>query len=261
MSTQNAPDRFLERDAARLRWRIEGAGPGLVLLHGWALELGYWDEAAAALATGHTVLRFDRRGFGRSTGLPDIHRNVDDLAAMMDAAGLARAVLLGMSQGARLAIHFALRFPGRVRGLLLDGAPAFDAEPELPMDEYRRLLEREGLRALHAAILQHPLMRLYCTDPAARVRLGQLVAGYTGLDLLHAVPRATPPDLAAIRAPTLILNGALDSNSRREAGIGLCAAVAGAQRVELPSTGHLALLDDPAGYLATVQAFCARLPP
>lgn len=261
MSTQNAPDRFLERDAARLRWRIEGAGPGLVLLHGWALDLGYWDEAAVALASGHTVLCFDRRGFGRSTGLPDIHRNVDDLAAVMDAAGLARAVLLGMSQGARLAIHFALRMPGRVRGLLLDGAPAFDAEPELPMDAYRRLLEREGLPALHAAILQHPLMRLHRNDPATRARLGELVAGYPGLDLQHPVARATPPDLAAICAPTLILNGTLDSNSRREAGIGLQAAVAGAQRVELPGTGHLALLDDPAGYLAAVQAFCARLPP
>src|SRR5262245_47786394 len=102
MSTQSGVDRYLESNGARLRWRLQGSGPALALLHGWALDLDYWNPAVERLAAHFTVLRFDRRGFGLSGGQPDIHRNVADLAAVLDAAGVARAALLGMSQGARL---------------------------------------------------------------------------------------------------------------------------------------------------------------
>src|SRR5262245_57088497 len=63
MSTQTAQDRYLPVNGARLRWRLEGAGPALVLLHGWALDLAYWEPVIAPLARDFTVLRFDRRGF------------------------------------------------------------------------------------------------------------------------------------------------------------------------------------------------------
>src|SRR5690349_12354458 len=128
MSTQNTAghnaDQYLERAGARLRWRLCGKGPAVVLLHGWALDLECWDPVAALLSAQFAVLRFDRCGFGMSPGQPDIHRNVPDLTALLDAAAIERAVLVGMSQGARLAIHFALQLPARVRGMVLDGAPA-----------------------------------------------------------------------------------------------------------------------------------------
>lgn len=259
MSTQTAQDQMLERDGARLRWRIEGSGPPLVLLHGWPLDLAYFDPVVPLLAPRFTVLRFDRRGFGLSTGLPDIHRNVDDLRAVLDAAGVERPVLLGMSQGARLALHFAHRLPARVRALVLDGAPAVDAEPELPLAQFRRKLEAGGIAALRADILAHPFVRL--RDPARHQQLlREIVDRYTGLDLLHPVRRASPPDLAAIRAPTLVLNGSHDSTARLDAGRALCAVIPGARRVELADAGHLSLLDDPAGYAAAVGAFCRELP-
>jgi len=116
-------DRHVDQERARLRWRLEGNGPALVLLHGWALDLQSWDAVVPHLVSGFTVLRFDRRGFGLSEGQPDIHRNVEDLRALLDAAGIASAAVLGMSQGARFAIHFALRCPGMTSALVLDGAP------------------------------------------------------------------------------------------------------------------------------------------
>jgi pimeloyl-ACP methyl ester carboxylesterase len=259
MSTQSVEDRTLERDGARLRWRIEGSGPPLVLLHGWPLDLAYFEPAIPLLAPHFTLLRFDRRGFGLSTGLPDIHRNVDDLRAVLDAAGIDRPVLLGMSQGARLALHFAHRLPARVRALVLDGAPAVDAEPELPLAQFRRRLEAGGIAALRAAILAHPFMQLR-DPPGHRDLLRDILHRYAGLDLLHPVHRAGAPDLAAIRVPTLVLNGAHDSAARLDAGRTLCRAIPGARRVELKDAGHLALLDDPAGYAAAVHAFCRGLP-
>jgi 3-oxoadipate enol-lactonase len=259
MSTQTTPDKFLERAGARLRWRLSGSGPALVLLHGWALDLTYWDRLVEQLP-GFTILRFDRAGFGLSNGLPDIHRNVDDLNALLDAAGIERALLVGMSQGARLAIHFALRHPARVRGMLLDGAPALEAESELPLEQYRGRLTEQGPAALQADILRHPLLRLTTTDTAAHDLLAGILMHYRGLDLLTSVKRSRAPDLGAITAPTLLLNGELDSPVRREAGRGLQAAIRGARRIELPGAGHLAALDDPPAYARAVSAFCSGLP-
>ena len=248
-------DRFLELDDARLRWRIEGSGPALLLLHGWALDLGSWDLVAALLARHFTVLRFDRRGFGLSTGTPDIHRNVGDLAAVLDAVGIERTALLGMSQGARLAIHFALQYPQRVRALLLDGAPAVEAETELPLSQYRALLQQQGESSLQSAVLGHPLMQLHAASPSAREVLGAAVAHYRGLDLLHPVARAAAPDLRRLDMATLILNGGLDSTERRQAGRLLQKSIVAAQRVELTGAGHLALLDDPQAYAQAVIDF------
>jgi pimeloyl-ACP methyl ester carboxylesterase len=261
MSTQSVPDRFFERDGVRLRWRSDGAGPPLVLLHGWALDLEYWEPALPLLARQFTVLRFDRRGFGLSGGEPDIHCNVGDLLALLDHAGIGRAVLLGMSQGARLAIHCTCQQSRRVRALLLDGAPALDAEPELALSEFRALLASGGLAALQAAVLRHPLMHLQAGGEWRRAQLAAIVARYPGRDLLHPVARAEPPDLGSIKVPTLIFNGVLDTQTRLEAAGSLAISISGAQRRLLPGAGHLALLDDPAAYAEAVISFCRALPP
>lgn len=248
-------DHFSEHAGARLRWRKEGGGPALVLLHGWALDLSSWNLLAPLLATRFTVLSFDRRGFGLSEGTPDIHRNVDDLRAVMDIAGVREATLVGMSQGARLALHFAMAHPARVRALVLDGAPEIEAESELPLALYRQRLESAGAPALRAMILTHPLMQLHSAAPAARATLVESLSHYRGLDLIHSVARATAPDLQQISVPTLVLNGALDSPERREAGKRIAAAIPGAARVELPNAGHLALLDDPVAYDAKLTGY------
>lgn len=251
-------DHYCEHAGARLRWRIEGEGPALVLLHGWALDLSSWNLLAPLLAADFSVLRYDRRGFGLSEGLPDIHQNVADMRAVMDAAGVHDATLVGMSQGARLALHFAVAHPARVRALVLDGAPEIESESELPLGLYRQRLESAGVAALRAMILTHPLMQLHTPQPEARVVLLESLSHYRGLDLLHPVPRAAAPDLKQISAPTLVLNGALDSVERRDAGSRMATVITGAARVELPAAGHLALLDDPVAYAAAVTEFIRR---
>jgi 3-oxoadipate enol-lactonase len=252
----SAGDRFLEREGATLRWRLEGAGPALVLLHGWALDLGYWDAVAPLLARRFTVLRFDRCGFGLSGGVPDIHRNVDDLQALLDTAEMSRPALLGMSQGARLALHYTLRNPAAVSALLLDGAPELESESELPIAQYRKLLDDDSAVAMQSEILAHPLMQLHTQDLESRCILVETVARYRGLDLAHKIRRGRAPDLHDIETPTLIINGALDSEARREAGRRLQAIIPHAQRIELQAAGHLAALDVPAQYAGLVCRYC-----
>lgn len=226
-----------------------------MLLHGWALDLESWDLVVPRLAAHFTVLRFDRCGFGLSTGRPDIHRNVADLCAVMDAAEVSTAAVLGMSQGARFAIHFALQCAARARALLLDGAPFIEAESELPLEEYRLALQQQGADELRRRVLTHPLMQLHTRDPSARTTLHRSVDHYRGLDLLLPSVRAMTPDLQEISCPSLVINGRLDSPMRREAGAQLQSAIAGAIRVEIADAGHLAMLDRPDAYSEAVTGF------
>lgn len=246
-----------------------------MLLHGWALDLDYWDDAVRRLAAQFTLLRFDRRGFGLSQGEPDAARDLTDLVALLDAAGLQRALVIGMSQGARLALHFAAARPARVQALVLDGAPLLDAEPELPLAQFRRTLEHDGLAALQAVIRRHPLMQLQREASGPRGLIDAMLARYRGLDLLP--PRGDPQQrpataksavrlggaplpLHTITAPVLVLNGDADSAGRRLAAASLAAALPDARRVQLPNAGHLALLDTPEAYVQAVTAFAHSLP-
>jgi 3-oxoadipate enol-lactonase len=260
MSTQAAPDRFIEIDAVRLRWRVDGAGPALVLLHGWALDLDYWRPLVPWLAGRFTLLRFDRRGFGLSGGVPDPARDVADLSALMEEAGVPRALLVGMSQGTRLALRFAQQMPDRTHALVLDGAPALDAEPELPLDALRALLQTAGTAALHAALRAHPLMRLSHETPSSRQLLDEMLSRYRGLDLLHPAPALAAPDVAAIDAPTLVLSGSHDTRERRQAALALLATLRRGTRTQLAEAGHLALLDAPGRYAQAVSDFARGLP-
>jgi 3-oxoadipate enol-lactonase len=262
MSPGGGADRFLEHGGARLRWRFDAGddsygGPPLVLIHGWALSLDYWDAVAPQLAARCGLLRYDRRGFGASQGPYDPALACGDLLAVLDAAGVGRACLVGMSQGARVAIHTAILAPLRVTGLVLDGAPWFEAETELPLAEYRRLLDKEGLAALHTAILAHPLMQLATPDRERRNLLRRCVRSYRGADLEGGWVQVPSPDLGAIRQSTLVLNGSVDSAQRREAGERLCEAIPGARHVDIGAASHLAALDQPVEWTRAVLQFAA----
>lgn len=232
-----------------------------MLLHGWALDLNYWDITTDLLVRDFSVLRFDRRGFGLTQAAHEPAHGVGDLAAVLDAAQVERAVLLGMSQGARLAIRFAGAHPHRVRALILDGAPAFEGEPELPVGKYRHLLTTAGEAALHGALLAHPLMQLQTREEAAMRLLHASVGRYRGADLSQPAAVLPPPPLGAVDTPVLILNGGRDTVERRSAGRTLQQTLPGARRFELPGAGHLAALDDPGAYVKAVRSFLAALPP
>ena len=114
----HATDRYFEHKAARLRYRDAGSGPAVVLVHGWTLDLEMWDLQAAALQSGWRVVRYDRRGFGRSSGRPSTEQDCEDLVALCDHLALARVALVGMSQGVRPVLQWAASTPRRVACLV-----------------------------------------------------------------------------------------------------------------------------------------------
>jgi 3-oxoadipate enol-lactonase len=256
----NAADRHLTVPGARLRYRDEGAGPAVVLVHGWTLDLEVW-EPQAVLAAQQRVLRYDRRGFGLSTGRPSLPDDVADLRTLLDALGVAAPLLVGMSQGARVVLEFAARHPGVARGLVLDGAPP-PADLDLPMNMFRDLAVRSGLGVFRAAWRAHPLTQLVTGDPQVRALLAEILARYPGHDLL-APADAPPPvldeaQLARIPTPALVLNGTRDLDSRQRAGLRLCDLLPAAEHMFVQDAAHLPNLDAPLRYNQLLSEFARR---
>lgn len=262
----NAADHYLSVPGALLRYRDAGAGAALVLVHGWTLDLDMW-EPQAALAADLRVVRYDRRGFGLSSGHPSLADDGTDLRALIAALGIVSPVLVGMSQGARVVLEFAARYPAVAGGLVLDGAPPLEAADtdeasDLPMSAFRATASQAGLAAFRALWSAHPLTQLMTQDADAHALLARILARYPGHDL--TAPSAPPREcldarmLAGIRVPVLIVNGARDIDSRRRAGLRLRAALTTADHKFIENARHLPNLDAPHEYNRLISDFASR---
>jgi pimeloyl-ACP methyl ester carboxylesterase len=211
------------------------------------------------------VIAFDRRGFGLSTGRPSLDHDARDLWSLLGTLGVQRCVLLGMSQGARVALRCAIARPGRTLALVLDGPPAeglvhSEGSPsELPMQEYREVARTSGLGMLRRSLRRSELLRLRTRRREAGALLGRIVNRYPAHDLLAARPAAPRPParLAACKMPVLVINGEHDTPGRREAGALLAERLPHATRALIAGAGHLANLDRPATYNRVLDGFLA----
>jgi 3-oxoadipate enol-lactonase len=260
----DAADRFLVVSGARLRYRDEGRGAAVLLVHGWTLDLEMWNAQVSALGAAFRLIRLDRRGHGLSGGVATPARDRADLEALCAHLRLSRVALLGMSQGVRSVLEFARAAPRRVAALVLDGPPALDSgpDPDVPLPHYAALMRARGVEAFRAEWSDHALMQLRTRDPAARALLAAMIARYAGSDLspsaAEAEPAAAGLPLEALRIPALVLSGEYDSPHRRQAARQLAARLPDAGLAVIPGAGHLPNLDSPDRYSALCREFLTR---
>jgi 3-oxoadipate enol-lactonase len=199
-----------------------GEGRPVVLLHGLTATRRYVVMGSRALErSGHDVVAYDARGHGRSSPAPDrsaygYERLTDDLAAVLDAQGFARAVLAGASMGAHTALALALRSPERVAGLVLitpgvDPLRPHDASELAQWDALAHGLREGGVEGFVAAydLAAVPAAFRLTIARVLRQRLGAHEHPAAVADALEAVPRSPPfaslDDLAAITVPSTVV--------------------------------------------------------
>ena len=241
---------------AAIHYETHGEGPAVLLTHGFGLTARMWAGQVEALAPANRLILWDLRGHGRSDspedpGLYDPEACVADMAALLDAEGVERAVIGGLSLGGYLSLAFHLRHPERVRALML-----FDCGPGFRRDEPRqawneRARQRSG--------------RIAAGDGRALAELEP--GGHRDLDgvaraaryMMHHRDGSVMESLASVRVPALVLAGERDTPFLP--GIDYMARkIPNAERVVLPEAGHTANLDNPAAFNAAVSAFLTRLP-
>jgi 3-oxoadipate enol-lactonase len=258
-------DRYLGVDGARLRYREQGRGAAVLLVHGWTLDLEVWESQIEALRHRFRVIRFDRRGFGRSSGRPSIEQDVRDIGALCRHFRLERVALVGMSQGCRAVLAYACAHSRQVSCIALDGPPALDRSnlgENLSLASLRELARTQGLAAFRAQWLQHSLMQLWTRDGATRELLRCIIERYPGNDLGEGAVDAPPPDLwvqlESLKVPALVITGEHELPERVRSADTIAKRLPAGTRAVISESGHLASLDNPDLYNRLLAAFLTR---
>ncbi len=248
---------YLDRDGIPIYYEVSGGQNGnlpVLLSHGFSASSAMWRPNVAALAADRPVITWDMRGHGRSGDPDDPARytqgaSVADMAAVLDACGIARAVAAGLSLGGYLSLAFALACPERVAGLVLcDTGPGFRSDQARQRWNDRAVatagrLERDGL----AALGDSPETR------AAEHRSAQGLA-HAARGMLTQRDGSVIGSLPSITVPTLVLVGALDQGFLAAAGY-MAAKIPGAAQAVIPDAGHASNIDQPERFNQEVLTF------
>jgi pimeloyl-ACP methyl ester carboxylesterase/DNA-binding CsgD family transcriptional regulator len=271
-------------DGTRVAYALTGAGTPLVKAPHWLTHLEYefrsplWQPWIEALSRGHALVRMDERGCGlsdRDAADLSFEALVRDLEAVADAAGFERFALFGHSQGAAIAVEYAVRHPGRVSHLVLLGGYA------------RGRLKRDAsaeARAEFEAQLKLVELGWGRDDPAYRHMFSTQFAPDASIDLINSMSElqrisASPANAtrimqafagidvqdAALRVacPTLVLHAKGDRRVPFEEGRRLAGLIPGASLTTLESGNHVLLKTEPAfaQFFEELHAFVPRKAP
>jgi pimeloyl-ACP methyl ester carboxylesterase len=268
----DAQERIANVNGVQLHYQVEGQGEPLVLIHGWALDLRMWDLQVRALGRRFKVIRYDRRGFAKSSGGEDLSWDAADLAALLDSIGVRRAHVLGMSQGARVALQFVRDYPERVASLTLQSASPPERFPlawsgvDAPrFEEWTKLVREKGLEAFRPVWAHHPLMRVPTDRPDAQRRLDIVLAGYRGARFLNPSQPSGPvapsgfEDLPRITVPTLVITSEGEVPFLQLVARTYGYYIANARLEVIPGGGHMVNLIEPERFNAIVSRFLDRV--
>ena len=256
-----------EVNGVTLPYEITGSGKPLVLIHGWAVHRGFWDTDVERLAHHYAVIRYDRRGFGGATGKPDLTADPADLKALLETLDLSRVHVMGHSQGAAVALTFALRYPEMVDGLVLFGAPPPEGFALPPGEDGPRFAEwaaigrAHGVDSLKAAIGAWAAAQFGDRPDEMMGRASALMGPYTGLDLIDPDPPlnlaapARVDELAMVQVPTLVINGKHEMPYLRVVAGVLAYGIPDARRTVLRGGGHAVNWAEPERFAAEVSRF------
>ncbi len=146
---------FLDVGGSKLFYEVAGTGPAMVFIHDGQMNSESWDAQWEFFSKTHRVIRYDRRGYGKSAPATSPYSNVEDLRLLFAHLSLSNAVVIGCSAGGRLAIDFALEHPALVRRLVLVG-PVVSASTSLSIlkSAFARAFVRCGRETMLAPRLQ-----------------------------------------------------------------------------------------------------------
>ncbi len=244
-----------------------GTGPAVLLVHAFPLCREMWAQQVAALSDKYRVLTPDVLGFGGSpvpAGGWSLDAMADALAEFLTGIGVSGPVVFGgLSMGGYIALAFARRHPGRLRGLILADTRAEADTPEARANRDKTIAFARANTA--EAVVEQMLPKLLAErtrsgrpEVAAEVRRmgsAQTVDGVAAaLAAMRDRPDATP-GLRDIRVPTLVLVGSEDVATPPDAARTLAGGIPGAKLEQLPGVGHLSNLEAPEAFTAAVRHF------
>jgi len=244
----------LQRDGVEIFFETKGSGPAILLTHGYSATSKMWAGQLEALSDNHTVIAWDLRGHGQSGSPEDgaLYREaltVADIAAILDANGFDKAVIGGLSLGGYMSLAFHAARPERVSGLLIiDCGPGYKRdEPREAWNKQARErgddIERNGVAALGggSAGVRHK-------DVGGLVHAARNMLTQHDARIIESLPNVV--------VPTLVVAGANDKPFLAATDY-MAGKIPGAEKLIIPSAGHVVNMDQPDAFNAGILKFLA----
>jgi 3-oxoadipate enol-lactonase len=259
---------FAETDGVRLAYDASGSGPPVVLLHAGIVDRGMWDDVVPLLIEDFQVIRFDARGFGESSRPPDrTFARWDDLFAVMDASGVDRAHLVGVSQGAETALDATLAEPDRVDHLVVVGAgmrgwqfsDELNARWQAEVAAWERGDLDEVAEISMGTWFDGPMRSPADVDPDVRRHAWSMQRRAIDLENDDATAESPEPSTAErlgdVKTPTLVAVGELDQPDMVAIAEQLAAGIPGARHQVIPGVAHLPPMEKPGEFARILRDF------
>jgi 3-oxoadipate enol-lactonase len=261
---------FVENQGAKLYWDEQGSDEPLLLIMGLSYPSYMWHRSRPVLLKSYRTIALDNRGVGQSDAPPGVYSialMASDAAAVLDAAGIESAHIFGASMGGMIAQELALRYPSRVRSLILGctaagGPHAAQAESAALQTLMRRDLTPEESKEAIIPFIYDPATsrERIDEDMAIRMKWYPTPQGYLG-QLQGIFGWEAYSRLAEITAPTLVIHGESDrlvppANARL-----IAERIPNAKLVLIPHASHIFETDQPAAAHRAILEFLAAQQP
>jgi pimeloyl-ACP methyl ester carboxylesterase len=262
-------------NGAELYYQVRGAGPAVLLIHGTGPDSGCKDALAEILSRDFTVITYDRRGYSRSPRpagwtSTSIEEQAEDAAALLTAIRMAPAAVFGSSSAGPIALELALRYPGKVRGLIVHDPALFTVLPPAFVQEqfaaFTPIVEQAvasggpsaGVRAQLGALAGEAGFESLGA-PEVRERWLTNAEVVLGMEFPNMVLGYHPSEdaIAASRVPIQVMRGE-DTLPAFVAAAEWLATKTGTSLLECPGT-HLAYCQRPGAVADAMRPFLARV--
>ncbi len=261
-------------DGAELYWESAGEGPTVVLIHAGTADSRMWDYLFSRLSEDFRSIRYDLRGFGRSSFPGGPYSHVADLEALFRTVGIDSATVIGASLGSRIAIEFSLVYPRCVTRLVLAASALGGYEWSEDVQEFV-VAEDAALDAGDVDEAVELNLRMWVDGPRRgasdvsatvrkRVREMQCIAFQKQLRAYEESPPPSstnelqPPAaarLTEIEVPTLVVVGDQDVSDILKIADLLAKGIPKARKVVIPGTAHMLSLEKPEEFSELVVDF------
>ena len=252
----------------QVNYEIAGEDPWVVMSHSLACSLEMWDPQVPALKGSYKVLRFDTRGHGRSdapAGAYALEQMADDLDGLLQALKVERPHFVGLSMGGMIGMTYALKYPGRLRSLVLcDTSSRLGPEVQPVWDDRIKTATQQGMEPL-----VEPTLKRWFTEAMIATRspvLGRVAGmiratppiGYAGC--CHAIPKINvTARLKEIACPIQVIVGEQDAGTPVAMSREIHEAAPGSELVIIPNASHLSNLEQPEAFNRALLDFLARV--
>jgi 3-oxoadipate enol-lactonase len=252
-------------DGGKLFYESSGKGTNIVLLHDGMVNSKIWDEQFPLLSKSYRVVRYDRRGYGKSSDAETKFSNINDLNQLFIQLKIDKAIIFGMSSGGRLAIDFTLTYPEKVTGLVLVGAVVsgfgYTSHMITRGGHFDPKKITDPVKVNEYYIMDDPY-EIYSENTAAKKKVMNLLPYLARENRVPTIPAAKVAirSLSEIKVPALILVGEYDIPDVHAHAGAINAGIANSKREIIPRSGHLIPIEQPALFNEAVIAYLNKLP-